>query len=440
MGKKEPRGTPVPVHGAGEGGEDRPRAGLILMQEAVSWSSSHSSRGNYPQSEGTAGGMVTPQQRSKPKKKFWQVGGEEGGEEADALVQQHANAPDHEPSGHHDGAAGGGFLWRAATTCLHDAQQTLSKVDEDSHVAEHMRQELCGRWKSQTVRASLLGGVVLFLLLLIYTLQKATAQGPPKKDPATAQGLISAKALCASDQDLFNPSSRMCKMENRIAFGAMALQEWAHCDLSSRGARTLQSNMDQSGTFWYSYTDRLEVRDFYRSCYTSCATRLDTFNPSTGLCHVAEPLPRVWLLGCRTVVAQGHGHCLVSAGQGATCEEPSSLLMLSQTVRDIFVSKPHDSRVPSLSQGLGKANGQRGSSAAVEGKQAAGGARRHGLETSVDGELRPAEEEAYSGLVRAGAVKGGEESLAQRRRAGGVGGGFGYRGASRVSVSRQGGV
>lgn len=440
MGKKEPRGGSAHAQGAREGGDDR--RGLILMQEAGAWNASH-----YPQSDdsGSGGGMVTPK-RSKPKKKFWEVGGGDDDEEVEELVQQHTNARDHEP-GHHpdlDGAdERGGSLWRAASNCMHDAQQSLKKVDEDSHVAEHMRQELCGRWNSQTLRASLLGSVVLFLLFLIYSLQRATAHGPPKKDPASTQGLISAKALCASDQDLFNPSSRMCKMENRIAFGAMALQEWAHCDLSSRGARSLQSNMDQSGSFWYSYTDRHEVRDFYRSCSTSCATKLDTFNPSTGLCHVSEPLPRAWLLGCHSLAAKGHQNCLVSAGQGAICEAMSSPDALTQVARDIFVPKPHDSRVPSLSQGLGKkqTQNQHGSSASGRGgKQRGEGTRRRGVKPSSqsEGTGQGGAEAAVEGGAHTGAYSGDTESLAHWRRAGGVGGGFGYRGASQISISRQG--
>jgi len=54
-----------------------------------------------------------------------------------------------------------------------------------------------------------------------------TCRGRPAKGNQAAQGLITAAALCAVDQDLFNPVSRMCKMENRIAFGAMALQVFA---------------------------------------------------------------------------------------------------------------------------------------------------------------------------------------------------------------------
>ena len=49
-------------------------------------------------------------------------------------------------------------------------------MDEDSHICEHLRQELCGRWKSKTVRAALLGAVLLFLLVLVYTLHVGTAR------------------------------------------------------------------------------------------------------------------------------------------------------------------------------------------------------------------------------------------------------------------------
>jgi hypothetical protein len=47
----------------------------------------------------------------------------------------------------------------------------------------------------------------------------SSAWGKRMRGASTAQGLISAPALCAVDQDLFNPQSRMCKMENRVAFG-----------------------------------------------------------------------------------------------------------------------------------------------------------------------------------------------------------------------------
>lgn len=53
-----------------------------------------------------------------------------------------------------------------------------SKMDEDGHISEHLRQELCGRWKSKSVRASLLGGVLLIMLVLVYTLHMGTARYP----------------------------------------------------------------------------------------------------------------------------------------------------------------------------------------------------------------------------------------------------------------------
>ena len=61
-----------------------------------------------------------------------------------------------------------------------------------------------------------------------------TCRGRPAKGNQAAQGLITAAALCAVDQDLFNPVSRMCKMENRIAFGAMALQVFAPAHAHAR--------------------------------------------------------------------------------------------------------------------------------------------------------------------------------------------------------------
>ena len=156
-----------------------------------------------------------------------------------------------------------------------------SKLDEDSYISEHVRQELCGRLKSKTVRASLLGGGLLFILAVMYTIHLSTARygaracrarkrrsapagnvpcaearlarpavtlpsvlrasvsrrhvagspcpaaarrGARARGANAAQGLISAASLCAEDGDLFNPESRMCKMENHIAFAAMALQ------------------------------------------------------------------------------------------------------------------------------------------------------------------------------------------------------------------------
>lgn len=283
-----------------------------------------SARQHYPQQQEAEGGsdMVTPTRASR--KRFWQEGGEDG-EEVENLVHRSAGEADHEPS-EPDGSRSG-HLWSTMTSCYLDAHQACSKMDEDSHISEHLRQELCGRWKSKSVRASVLGGVLLLILVLVGALHMSTARGPPggkQGGSPTAQGLISAAALCAANQDLFNPASRMCKMENRIAFGAMALQSWAHCDLSSSGARILQSNMDQSGAFWYSYRQRDPVRDFYRSCVTSCATPLDTFNPQTGLCQVTEALARDWLMGCHAAAAMGHDKCTISEGVGTVCEDPST--------------------------------------------------------------------------------------------------------------------
>eukprot|EP00961_Rhodomonas_salina_P059815 803097-Rhodomonas_salina.1 len=48
--------------------------------------------------------------------------------------------------------------------------------------------------------------------------------------------LILAPALCAEKGDLFDPASRMCRMQNELAFASLALQSWANCDMSSAGA------------------------------------------------------------------------------------------------------------------------------------------------------------------------------------------------------------
>ena len=112
MGKKD---APAPLGG---------RSGdLILMQETAAM---QSGRQHYPQQEAAGGSdMVTPKRASR--KRFWQVGGEDG-EEVEKLVSAE-EPPDHEPSEHdtaggdlHDGIRAGHF-WNTMTSCYHDAHQ-----------------------------------------------------------------------------------------------------------------------------------------------------------------------------------------------------------------------------------------------------------------------------------------------------------------------------
>ena len=370
--------------------DDSPaRSGFILMQQTAAGRPS-SPRSHFPQAEEPSGSNIVTPRRGEAKKRFWETDNAEGtdGEEVAVLVHRPTEqVPDHEAAEYdaddvalaRDGRRAG-LLWRAVASCCQDVSHM---IDEDRHISDHLREEVRSWWKSKTVRTSILGAVLMFLLALIVTLRIGTAHDGLRGAPRNpTEGLISAASLCVDTQDLFNPATRMCKMENRIAFGAMALQNWAHCDLNSQGARLLQSNMDQSGAFWYSYRQRDAVRAFYRSCVTNCATPLDTFNPATGLCEVSEPLARAWLVGCRDLVAMGgHDSCSVASGQGATCEptSPRSAAALQQLMQHVFVPQPQDSRVPSLASGF----------------EGAGGVRR---------------------------------------RRGGVGGGLGYRGAKSISV------
>lgn len=101
--------------------------------------------------------------------------------------------------------------------------------------------------------------------------------------------LILAPALCAEKGDLFDPASRMCRMQNELAFASLALQSWANCDMSSAGAEILQSHMDEGGSFWYSYHDRDKVSLFYASCAPICARATqDKYHRDSGLCIIAD--------------------------------------------------------------------------------------------------------------------------------------------------------
>ena len=116
MGKKEPS----------TGGEVRRT--LILMQETAPIQSPQTPHGHYPQEQaGSGGDMVTP--RASARRKFWQVGGEST-EEVESLVQQHAEAPDHEPSESdpdvYESAPNGSratLLCKAVSNCLRGAHR-----------------------------------------------------------------------------------------------------------------------------------------------------------------------------------------------------------------------------------------------------------------------------------------------------------------------------
>ena len=146
-------------------GEERCGPQLILMQETAAMHAGHA----YPQHEHSASSgtdMVTPQRA--PRKKFWQVGCSEHGEEVDRLMEQSDHDPSEQgPESLHTGDAAlahsrGGSLWKSVASCMHES---CNNIDEHS-TAYMLGQELCGRWRSpQTMRASLLVAVLLLILL-----------------------------------------------------------------------------------------------------------------------------------------------------------------------------------------------------------------------------------------------------------------------------------
>jgi hypothetical protein len=49
-------------------------------------------------------------------------------------------------------------------------------MDEDGRLSEHVRDELCGSWRHKTVRGSVLGGGLLFILVVMYTVHLGTSR------------------------------------------------------------------------------------------------------------------------------------------------------------------------------------------------------------------------------------------------------------------------
>mmetsp|Transcript_36381 Transcript_36381/g.113404 ORF Transcript_36381/g.113404 Transcript_36381/m.113404 type:complete len:307 (-) Transcript_36381:757-1677(-) len=174
---------------------------------------------------------------------------------------------------------------------------------------------LKGELKRKARLMTLVGGLIMVISLFVFAIRWGSTR--PQEEQ---RKLIRAAALCADPSDLFNPASRMCKLENRVAFAAMAMQTWAQCNFDAAGAKILQSNMDESGSFWYSYEDRKAVAAFYSSCHSTCATSSDTYDRRLGVCVVQESEASQWLRGCLRL---GSG-CLIRQGRGVACDGSQS--------------------------------------------------------------------------------------------------------------------
>ena len=80
--------------------------------------------------------------------------------------------------------------------------------------------------------------------------------------------LVPSGAMCATQEDMYDDTKRLCQMGNKFAYAYLLRHDWVLCAPNMPAARMLRASEDGYGNFWYGTSDRLEVR---RPC--SCRTQ-----------------------------------------------------------------------------------------------------------------------------------------------------------------------
>ena len=84
--------------------------------------------------------------------------------------------------------------------------------------------------------------------------------------------MVPAPALCASQDDMYDTATRLCRLGNKYAFWYLKHKDWVQCAPNLPGFSMLRSGVDDSGNFWYKFQNSREIRNFYDTCIPECAT------------------------------------------------------------------------------------------------------------------------------------------------------------------------
>ena len=117
--------------------------------------------------------------------------------------------------------------------------------------------------------------------------------------------LVPAPALCASQDDEYDTSSRLCRVGNKYAFWYLRQRTWVQCAPNIPGFKLLQNNADWQGNYWYSIRHSKEIRAFYDTCIPECATDEDAYYSTRDMCKVTDGVLISWLSGDGQQCASG---------------------------------------------------------------------------------------------------------------------------------------
>jgi hypothetical protein len=63
--------------------------------------------------------------------------------------------------------------------------------------------------------------------------------------------MVPAPALCASQDDMYDTATRLCRVGNKYAYWYMLHKDWVQCAPNLPGYAVLEKSVDANGNYWY---------------------------------------------------------------------------------------------------------------------------------------------------------------------------------------------
>jgi len=146
---------------------------------------------------------------------------------------------------------------------------------------------------------------------------------------------------CAMDRDMYEKSSRRCKVSDRLALGYLNGQPWVRCGEFAKGAQVLRKARDANGNYWYKRNDKHTIAFFYTTCQPTCASATDRYRTDMqacdkngicdfGMCQVGDLNAVTWM-DSRKIVFDDAAFAPNSASSLYSCDKKGQGLVAIQT-------------------------------------------------------------------------------------------------------------